>query len=54
MNRGEHLTIEGLQQIVNIKASINLGLSFQLKVAFPNTIQVKRTLVIDEVITNPN
>jgi hypothetical protein len=34
---------QGLQQIVNLKASINLGLSFrgmELKSVFPNTIQV--------------
>ena len=31
MNRKEHLTIEGLRKIVAIKASINLGLSSELK-----------------------
>jgi hypothetical protein len=33
----EHLTIEGLQKIINIKASMNLGLSGRssLKAAFP-------------------
>jgi len=34
----EHLTIEGLQKIVNIKATINRGLSEELKVAFTNVI----------------
>lgn len=37
MNRKEHLTSEGLQKIVNIKASMNKGLSAKLKSAFPNT-----------------
>lgn len=37
MNRKEHLTKEGLQQIINIRASINLGLSDKLKTDFPNT-----------------
>lgn len=32
---GKHLSIEGLQEIVNIRASINLGLSEDLKAAFP-------------------
>lgn len=31
----EHLTQEGLRNIVSIKASLNLGLSDELKVAFP-------------------
>ena len=31
----EHLTIEGFQKIVGIKASMNRGLSYELKVAFP-------------------
>ena len=42
MSRKEHLTIEGLHKIVDasrsIKASLNLGLSDKLKVAFPNVI----------------
>jgi len=45
MNRKEHLTPDGLQQIVNLKASINLGLSDELKVYFSNTIPVPRLLV---------
>lgn len=32
----EHNTLEGRQKIVNIKASINLGLSNELKEAFPS------------------
>lgn len=45
LNKKEHLTPEGLQQIVNIRASINLGLSDVLKAAFPNTEPVLRPLV---------
>jgi len=45
MSRKEHLTPDGLQQIVNLKASINLGLSDELKVEFSNTIPVPRPLV---------
>jgi len=45
MNRKEHLTMEGLQQIVNIMgALINEGLSLGSKAAFPNTIKVQRPL----------
>ena len=45
IDRGEHLTIEGLHKIVAIKASMNLGLSEKLKVAFPYVVPVERPLV---------
>ena len=35
IERGEHLTSEGLRKIVTIRASINKGLSEKLKAAFP-------------------
>ena len=35
MQRGEHLTIEGLQKIVNIRASLNKGLTTVLENRFP-------------------
>lgn len=34
----EHNTLEGIQKIINTKASLNLGLSKDLKEAFPLTI----------------
>ena len=34
MNHKKHLTLEGLQEIVNIRASMNLGLSDELKKRF--------------------
>jgi hypothetical protein len=40
--RGEHLTVEGLQSIVNIRASLNKGLSPALLEAFPNSVPVSR------------
>ena len=45
---------EGLQKIVNIRASINKGLSDILKIAFPKTIPVTRPLVNFEGIPHPN
>ena len=36
MSNKAHLSIEGLNQIINLKASMNLGLSPQLKSAFAN------------------
>lgn len=42
MQRKEHLTIEGLQKIVNIRASLNRGLTPLLLEAFPNTVPLLR------------
>lgn len=53
MNRKEHLTKEGLNKIVAMKASMNLGLSTELKAAFPHTIPVPRPLVNDQEIKDP-
>jgi hypothetical protein len=38
----EHLTIQGLGKIVSIKASLNSGLSANLKAAFPAIIPATR------------
>lgn len=49
----QHLTQQGLEQIVNLKASINLGLSDQLPAAFPDIQPVQRPLVLNQVIKDP-
>ena len=49
----EHLTIEGIQKIVNLRASINLGGSESLKEAFPNTVPVERPVIEDIAIDDP-
>ena len=54
MNHKEHLTIEGIHKLIAIKASMNLGLSEELKVAFPETIPVSRPIVEDQEIKDPN
>ena len=41
----EHLTEQGLRKIVAIKATINKGLTDELKVAFPNVIPEPRPIV---------
>jgi len=41
----EHLTITGLTKIVNIKASMNKGLSSELYKSFPNVIPIERPKV---------
>lgn len=50
---GEHLSAKGLQEIVNIKASLNLGLSDSFKTIFPNTLPVTRPLIENIAITHP-
>lgn len=39
MIENKHLTVEGLQELVGIKASLNNGLSDKLKEAFPQNEQ---------------
>ena len=45
IQRKEHLTHEGLEKIVALKANINQGLSNELKTSFPHIIPAKRPLV---------
>ena len=46
----KHLTMEGLQNIVSNKASINFGLTDELKAAFPNTIPALKSLAVNTKI----
>lgn len=50
----EHLTEEGLNKLISLKSSSNLGLSDKLKEAFPNVMAIARPLVKDRVIKDPN
>ena len=45
--------MEGLHNIVAIKASMNTGLSNELKAAFPNVVPVKRPWFKDQEISHP-
>ena len=40
----EHLTLQGLQKIINIRATLNYGLSKELQWMFPETVPVPRPL----------
>ena len=54
VNNKAHLTLEGLEKIVNIKASMNLGLSDMLISEFPGYVPVERPVMNnDNVILNP-
>jgi len=49
----KNLTNEGLQQIVNIKSVMNLGLTDVLKSAFTNTVPVERPVINTKHIPQP-
>lgn len=54
MNNKAHLTVEGLNQIVNLKASMNLGLSPALKSEFSGYKKVERPVInCDNAYINP-
>jgi hypothetical protein len=42
----EHITKEGFKKILSLKASINLGLSDELQLVFPNITPVARPLPV--------
>lgn len=50
-----HTNLEGIQQIINYKASMNWGLSYELKEAFPDAIPANKEESINkESINNYN
>lgn len=54
MNLKEHLSIEGLKKIVSIKASLNRGLSKDLKLHFSNVVPIERPVISEPQIIDPN
>ena len=54
MKNKAHLTLEGLQEIINIKSSMNLGLSDELKFNFIKTVPVKRPQIKTKKIPDFN
>ena len=48
------MTLEGLQKILAIKGSLNLGLSDEIKINFPNIRTIERPLVALPKIIDPN
>ena len=53
MNKGAHTSLDGLQQIINIKASLNLGISEIVKSEF-EVKPVKRPEIQTTTIPDPN
>ena len=55
VNNKAHLTLEGVKELVNIKASMNLGLSDMLKSEFAGYTPVERPVInYDNVSLNPH
>jgi hypothetical protein len=55
MNNNDHLNLEGLYQIINIKVSMNFGLKNKIKKEFISALRpVKRPLICTNKIPNPN
>lgn len=54
MSNKFHLTMEGLQQIINIRASMNKGLPDTLKSEFSEVSPVERPLILTESIPDSN
>ena len=48
-----HLSLDGLQELVNLKATMNLGLSDKLSLALPNTVAKPRPNIVVNNIWNP-
>jgi hypothetical protein len=54
INQKEHLTAEGLNKILSIKASLNRGLSEELMKSFPNITPIERPVIEPREILDPN
>lgn len=54
LNDKEQATMVGLQKIINMRASMNKGLSDNLKIVFPNTKPIARPTIDFEGIPHPN
>ena len=54
MSNNGHLSIEGIHQIINIKATMNLGLSDTLKYEFSYFTPVDRPIIVTQNIPDPN
>jgi len=54
MNQKAHLIVEGLQQIISIKAGLNKGLSDELNLSFPDVKFTTRPLFPVSKIQNSN
>ena len=49
----EHFRLQGLQKIINIRATLNFGFSKEIQWMFPETVPVSRPLREDYIILHP-
>jgi hypothetical protein len=54
IKRKEHLTTEGINKLLSIRASMNRGLSEGQKAAFSSCVPVERPELIDQIILDPH
>lgn len=54
INAKAHLTLEGFHKILSIKGSMNLGLSQEFQILFPNILPIEKPIKDIENILNPN
>lgn len=52
MSENKHTTLEGLKEILEYRASLNWGLSKNLKESFPSIVSVKRVEIEDNILRN--
>nr|QDG01225.1 cytochrome c oxidase subunit 3 [Scytalidium sp.] len=53
INSKEHLTEKGIHEILSIRASMNKGLTANLKALFPNVVGVERPIISNQIIKSP-
>ena len=53
MNNKEHLNEKGINQIISIRASMNKGLTENLKAIFPNVVKAERPIIKNQIIKSP-
>ncbi len=51
--QGDHLTQKGLEEILSLKASSNLGLSPKLESHFPQIIPFPRPSILNQTVPHP-
>jgi hypothetical protein len=53
MNKSAHLTTNGIQKIINFKASMNLGISDIIKSEFSTINPIQRPIINSTTILDP-
>lgn len=52
MSENKHTTLEGLEEILEYRASLNWGLSKNLQESFPSIVPIKRVEIEDKLLDN--